>query len=74
MVQQDRRRLFSTRTQVQTQAQPSGLKDPALQLSDLITGPGAPYAAGRPKMKRKGKKRILVSRVPVVVKNPTWCL
>ena len=46
---------LSVRTQVQSPAQCSGVKDPCCPkcTSDLIPGPGIPYVTGQPKKKKK---------------------
>ena len=64
MVQQDQWRLGSAGTQVQSQAQHSGLciwhcRSCGLGhncSSDLIPGPETPYSEGQPKKKKKEEK------------------
>ena len=65
VAQQDQPCLCITSTQVQSPAQHSGLKDPALSQF------AAPYAMGQPKKKKKQKKKRYA---PQKLKLPSYAV
>lgn len=75
VAQWDQQCLCSTRTQVQSPAQHSGLKDLACHNeghncgSDLIPAAGTPYATGWPKKRNKTNKQKQLKKTPESI-NP----